>query len=186
MKKYIIRIIGALCIIGAVAAMFLLSWFKIDGIKRSDLRNLRDDTCGVIKYVGDSFVEKVSVDDNFSEELKDNDLPSSRSAVKKQFREIGDLLEGLLDENISLQEVLTLSIKAPGIIEDAENLVDSSVGASLISVVTDYQVNEAREENPDAVFSEEKLTSYKRQLRTNLEEGVETASEIKPVFTKYV
>lgn len=56
MKKFLIRFIGALCILGAVAALFMPAWLKIEGVKHSEMRDLRSDITGVVEQVGDSLV----------------------------------------------------------------------------------------------------------------------------------
>lgn len=138
MKKYLIRIIGALCILGSVALMFMPGWLELKGISRRDLRDIRSDVDGICTTVTDRMVALVEMDDDFKDELKDCDLPYTKGKIKARLREIGDLAEELLNETISLQELLILACKAPGILEDAENLLDSDAAEILFTDVAKY------------------------------------------------
>lgn len=182
MKKYLIRIIGSLCILAAVAVLFMPACLKIEGVKRSEMKKLRSEVKGIVEDAGDYFADAVSYSDDFKEELEDSDLPHTRSSVRKYFREIEDLTEELLNEEVSMYELLVLSVKVPGLVEDMENLLDSSAGNVLIDSVTNSIIEDAKEENPDAYYSDENINNFKNRLQSDLEDGVEGVSEITSVL----
>lgn len=184
MKKYLIRIIGSVCILAAVAVLFMPAWLEIEGLKRSELRELRSDISGMVESVGDTFADMASYSDDFKDELKDNDLPHTRSSIRKRFGEIEDLTEQLLDEKVSMYELLVLSTKAPGVVRDLENILDSSVSNAFINCLTESIVEDAREENPDAYYSEENIRNFENRLQSDLEDGIEAVSAVSSiVFT---
>ena len=137
MKKYLIRVIGALCILGAVALMFMGSWVEVDGIRSKDLRALREDTLGIIESLSEGFMDSLS-DSDFKDDLKDNDLPYTRSTVKDQFKDLSGLAKELLDETISLKELLVLSWKGPGVIKDVDHMLDLEAAEDVFCTIAQY------------------------------------------------
>ncbi len=130
MKKYLIRIIGSLCILGSAVLMFVPGWIQAKGVDRRELRNMRADVSGICSEVADRLLYRIEMDDDFKDELKDYDLPYSQGRIKARFREIEDLTDELLNSTVSLEELFILSAKAPSIMQDMENLLDSD-GADI-------------------------------------------------------
>ena len=85
MKKYVIRIVGALCILSAMALLFLLPCVQLDGVSRKELRTMREDVTGVLEQGAESLY--AWLDSDMKDDLKDYDLPSTKAGIKKRFRE---------------------------------------------------------------------------------------------------
>lgn len=201
-KKYLIRIIGALCILGAVALMFMPGWLELDEVDKRSLRDMRSDISGTCTMVEDRFINRLEVDDDFKDDLKDCDLPASRGAIKSRFNDIEDLSDELLDDTVSLQELLTLSVKAPGLIKDAENLLDSDAADLFFAGAAEYTLFYSSQALEDEYSDEQKWSEeydyyvdydyedYKAdltedaaaQLSETAEETLEMASELSFVF----
>lgn len=149
MKKYLIRVIGALCILGAAALMFLTPWATMDGIARKDLRKNREDISNFLECARKNYVDLLD-DEDFKDDMKDADLPSSNSKAKALFRKIENISTNLLDNEISLMEVMKLSWNFPGILKTAENLADSGSAETFFACTTydyyDYSYSYTREE----------------------------------------
>lgn len=139
MKKYLIRVIGALCILGAVALMFMPAWVKLDGVKKSELRDVREDITGALGEVSD-YIQYRLDDDDFKDDLKDNDLPYKTKTVKKQYKDMDNLCKSVLDGDISMQELLTLSAKIPGVVTDLENILELEAADSIFYQAARYIV----------------------------------------------
>lgn len=151
MKKTIFRILGVVCILGALATTLFPSWVQMDGIKTKDLREVRNVTIEDLEGVEDYIIEEI---DTYKEEFKDNDLPSTKGGIKKEFKETKTILENLMDKNISLEEIFSLAIKAPSFIKNTENFLN--VRKSYLSLI----------------FDQSKIT-----YKSNVEDFLETISE---------
>ena len=150
MKRILMRIIGALCILGAAALMFFPNWMTIDGISRKDMRKVRNDVVGITETVSESFAERVKASEDFKDDLRDNDLPYTRATIKKRFKTIGNLAAELMNDTISLKEVTQTAFLLPGVLKDAENLLDSDARTMLFSQAANYVVYSGSEPIPDA------------------------------------
>jgi len=176
MKKYLIRAIGALCILAAIAVLFLTTTVNVDGIKRADLKELRTDAQEILDTTSEQIAFFALQNDSFKEDLKDNGFPSTSSAIKKPFREINDLSKSLLDESVTLKEVLTISIKAPGLIKKANNLFESKGSDVLVDVITAHTIEKQLEEDPEIVFTDEAVQEFKTSFKENAQDAIQTLS----------
>lgn len=181
-KKYLIRVIGALCILGALALMFMPGWVTLDGISRRDLRNIRSDIDGVFDAALDDFTHYNEHNDAFTDELKDCDLPHTRSSIKSRFKEVTHLTEELLDDTVSLQELLTVSIKAPGMMTDMENLLSSrKVSSAFFGSAAEYILYVGTQATGEE-YDSEVVGVAADELEKAAEDGLDVVSEISPLF----
>lgn len=182
MKKYIIRIIGALCILGAITLLFMSPFMEITGVKRSDMRELREDTEELLEGVSQMIQDRVSYDEDFEDDLKDNDFPYKKSAIKKRFKEVEGLATELLNNKISIYELAVIAAKAPGIVKDVGNLLNTDGGDYVISAITQNAMEQVREENPDAYFDDEDILEYKKNMKADAEDAVALLSALSIAF----
>lgn len=185
-KKYLIRIVGALCILGAAALMFMPAWLQIKDIPRRDLRDLREDVSGICTAVSDRFIMNANRDDDFKEELKDYGLPYTRGKINSRFATIEDLAKSILDCDISLQELLVLGIEAPGLIKDATNMIDSrDVSAVFYGSTVQYILFEGTQaitEDYDDNIENQIIEENIENLENATEDVVEVLSDISFLF----
>lgn len=185
-KKYLIRIVGALCILGAAALMFMPAWLQIKDIPRRDLRDLREDVSGICTAVSDRFIMNANRDDDFKEELKDYGLPYTRGKINSRFATIEDLAKSILDCDISLQELLVLGIEAPGLIKDATNMIDSrDVSAVFYESTVQYILFEGTQaitEDYDDDIENQIIEENIENLENATEDVVEVLSDISFLF----
>lgn len=135
MKKILIRIVGSLCILASLAVLFLVPSVKLEDVSRKDLRTYRKTLTGDLELVQETLLYTLSdylSKDDLQDDLQDCDLPSSKTQIKNRFSETKNLLTKLLDEEISLKELMDLSMKAPRYIDDTENLLETNYAAELI------------------------------------------------------
>ena len=182
MKKYLIRIIGALCILGAITLLFLSPFMEITGIKRADLRDFREDAEALLDGVSQTMQDRVAYDEDFEEDLKDNDFPYKKSEIKKRFKEVEELATELLNNKISIHELLVISVKAPGIVKDFGNLLNTDGGDYVINAIAESGMEQVREENPDAYFDDSDITEYKKTIRGDAEDAVALLSALSIAF----
>ena len=182
MKKYLIRIIGALCILGAITLLFLSPFMEITGIKRADLRDFREDAEALLDGVSQTMQDRVAYDEDFEEDLKDNDFPYKKSEIKKRFKEVEELATELLNNKISIHELLVISVKAPGIVKDFGNLLNTDGGDYVINAIVESGMEQVREENPDAYFDDSDITEYKKTIRGDAEDAVALLSALSIAF----
>ena len=123
MKKYLIRVAGAVCILASVAMMFLTSWVKLDGVKRSDMRDLRNGFLDDLAIAEEKMLYYIE-NDSIKDDLRDNGLPTTPSKVKGRFKETKQLLEELLNTDVSFNEVLWVAKEMPSYMEDTEALLE--------------------------------------------------------------
>lgn len=178
--KYLWRIVGALCILGAIALLFISPLIKIDGIKSKEFRVIREDLTGAVDTLEEECLNALEYDD-FKDELKDNDLPYTKSDLKTQFSNMKSLIKELLDDTISLQEVTQLSLKAPKLIKNLSNWVESDVFDESMYLVVDYLAYEGNNAiGPNEVLDEE---AYADDLKNSIEETVDMLPEVSAIFT---
>ena len=163
MKKILIRIIGALCILGAAAVMFFPSWFTVEDVSKKDFRAVRNDVSGIIDKASDSFIRSIDTSEQFRNELEDNDLPDTRRKIRARFREIEEMTTELLDAQVSMREITKMAFMMPGLLKDTENLLASSVSDSFFSIAANYAVYEGEEQDPnaDAAYVSNRATEMK-------------------------
>ena len=186
-KKYLVRIIGALCILGALALIFMPACMSLDGVMGRDLRDLRKDVNNMTDEAKEAFLYELEDSWNsevFEEELEDSDLPSRRSGVKAYFKEIDGLVDTALAGTYALKDVLVLSIKAPGLVEDMENLVDSSyVSKVFFGATAEYVVYQEYYKGNLDRYDEETVDSTTQMYMDAAEDSVEVFSELTFIFT---
>ena len=151
MKKILIRILGALFLLGAVFIMFATPWLQINDIKKKDLREFRELINAELDMTQETLTEMVEYDEDYEYDLKDNDLPSQKGAIKRRIKDVRSLMESLLDAKISLQDVTLLSFKAPGLIEDTDNFLATEYAAEVIFEQSELVVAEDVEDPLDSV-----------------------------------
>lgn len=150
MKKIIIRIIGALCIFGALAILFCSPWVRLKNVSNRELRNIRQELTGDIALVRDKVTEQLA-DPKFRDELRDHGLPGTKAGVKKGAREVSALIEELLNDRVSFGELVQVSAKAPGYIRDVENLLDTRNCGEAVFEASEYVYYDDAEELIDTV-----------------------------------
>lgn len=179
-KKYLIRIIGSLCILGSAALMFLPGWLRVDDVKRRDLRDLRSDVKGVCSLTEERFVAQLE-DEDFKDELKDYDLPYTRPKIKSRFGEISALSEELLNESVSLKELLILSVKMPGITKDVNNLLDSDCSDVLYETSAQYFLYFGSQATGDK-YAQKDISYVANQVEDNIQDVTDVLSDNTYVF----
>ena len=134
MKKLFIRIAGSACILAALAAMLFPTWVQIDGISRKDVRTTRNGLVTGLENAEETLLRVLDGEyaDQYKDDLKDNDLPSRKSQIKKSFKETETLIKELVNTEISLKEVLWVAVEAPGYIKDTENFLSTDYCASMV------------------------------------------------------
>ncbi len=141
-KKYLIRIVGAFCILGAIALMLMPAWVVLDDVGHRDLRELRSDVSGICAEASDDFVRRIDRDEDFQDELRDYDLPYTRGSIKGKFQDVEDLANELMNDTVSIKEIVMLCFKAPGLLRDMENLLDSDCGDTFFQAAARYILRE--------------------------------------------
>lgn len=184
-KKYLIRAVGALCILGSLALIFLTGFISLDGIKSRHWRELRSDTQNMCKAVEKRFLFDLKYSELFEDELDDCDLPHTRSKLKSRFREIDDMTDIVLSDRIALKDVLVLSIKAPELVENIEGIMDSSIiSDAFFSSVAGYVVEkQSRQGIIDCdPYDRDIINATAEMYLEDSEESVEMISELSFVF----
>ncbi len=159
MKKIIIRILGSLCLLAAVAAMFMPAWVKLDSDCRKEVREFtklvssdldaiqqnltrfatQDVTLAPDLSQNDSFVSPDS--DLVKEELKDNDLPRTEIKIRRRIKETRELVKDLTATEFSVNALTGITFKVPQYIKDTETVLSAEnvsmvvfASASLVSI----------------------------------------------------
>lgn len=177
-KKYLIRIVGALCILGAIALMLMPAWLILDDIGHRELRNLRSDIDDLCSNTEELVLERITWDEDFKDELRDYDLPYSRGSIKGKFQDIKALTDELLNDTVSIQEVLTLCIQMPGLVSDAENLLDSDCGDEFFYTAAGYILEQ---EEPYYEFDREEKSDAAEQLQEMMEDDFDVILELSDI-----
>ena len=154
MKKIIIRLIGSLCILGALAVLLLTTWVELDGASRKELRELRNQLQEDLAMAEEK-MQYYSDMEMFDEELKEYGLPRSPSKIKSRFKDTEALIKELVNTEISFGEILWVAKEAPGYIEDTEALLEiPALAEKLIQTgaSVEYEIDvESMEETIDSV-----------------------------------
>ena len=150
MKKILIRILGALCILGAIFIMFSTSWVKIDGIKRSEIKEFRSIISDDLEMTQSVLLE-LSEDEDGKDDLQDNDLPYTKGKIKSRIKTVDNLTQSLLDLEISFQDITTLSFTAPGLINDLDNFLSTEYASDIIFEESQLVVAEDIEDTLESV-----------------------------------
>ena len=172
MKKFLIRLIGSLCILASLALMLMPGWIQAKDVDRKALRDTRSDVEGMLAAAEDRYLLLLDNMSGFKEEVKDYDLPYTPSRVKSRFRQLGNLSDSLLDRDLSLFELYTLSMKAPEVLEDVENLLDSDAADAVFIAVAQYTLSESSQANPDSSLSASELSDFYQDAALDSLEGI--------------
>ena len=149
MKKYSIRIVGAVFILAALALMFLSPWIRFDSTSRKEMRSLNSQISVDLNNIEDTLLE----DRDLRADLKDNDLPSSKTQITEQIRELKTFFKELLDSEISLQELMHISQVMPAYISDAQKFLDTDLAAETVFENTEQLDYEDAEDIVDTLNS---------------------------------
>ena len=131
MKNVILKITSALCVIISVILFFFTSTVVFSNIRGSEVRAFRKEILANIDNVKDDVVERYEYD-RFVEEMEDNELPETKGAAKRRIREVRNTFETLLDGKISIMDIVNFSSKAPGLIIDTENLLETDFAKAVL------------------------------------------------------
>lgn len=135
MKKYLIRIIGALCILAAAAVMFVPAWVQLEDVSKKDLRKTRDDITGFMEAVEVEYINSLDNDD-FKDDAENCDLPNTERKAEKFFKNINNLTKDLLDESVSFQELFMLAWEAPALLTDLHSLAELEYAENLFAAAS--------------------------------------------------
>ena len=184
-KKYLIRAVGALCILGSLALIFLTGFISLDGIKSRHWRELRSDTQNMCEAVEKRFLFELEDSELFEDELDDCDLPHTRSKLKGRFKEIDNMTDIVLSDRIALKDVLVLSIKAPELVENVEGIMDSSIiSDAFFSSIAGYVVEKQSLQGiiDCDPYDRSIINATAEMYLEDSEESVEMISELSFVF----
>lgn len=175
MKKYLIRIIGALCILGVAALMLLPAWLELDGVRSRDLRDVREDVTGIVDLLSSEFVSNLDNED-FKDDLKDNDLPYTRSKIRTQFKEISELADDLLDSTVSVKELMVVCAKAPGIVQDLENVLEMDYADGIFEIAAEYALTMGNQPMAGATWAD--IVYAAETMQDQTEDMVDMAGDL--------
>lgn len=154
MKKYLIRLIGSLCILGALAILLMTTWVQVEGIKNRDLKNIRNQLTADLELAQEKML-CYSEMEMFEEDLKEYGLPRTPSKIKGRFKETENLVKELLNTDVSFYEVLWVAKEAPAYIADTQDLLEiPALADSLIQTGedADFEITpESLEDTMDSV-----------------------------------
>ena len=128
MKNKILKITSAICIIISLVLLFCPTLVRFGSTKGSEMREFRNGILSDLETVKENVVFMYETNNVFVEDMKDNNLPKTKGEAKQKFRETKELMQTLLDGKISVIDVVNFSTKTPGVIKDAENLLESNYG----------------------------------------------------------
>lgn len=171
-----------MCILAAIALLFMTPLIKINDVSSRDFRTLRNitfDACEGIEENILAYLEKG--DEDFQEELKDNDLPYTKGTVKRRVGELENIAKDLLNDSVSMQELLILSCKAPGIVTDLKNILQTNQLSNLTFHAFASALAAADEELITPDFD---LNSCEELLQTSAEDAVDAIGSL--VYLTYV
>ena len=151
MKKTLIRIIGALCIVASLYVLFMTTWVNVDGIKRSDMRKIKEQFTTDLDAIEKELQNGIKYSEGLKDELKDENLPYTSGKLKRAFKETESLLLETIDDKVSFKELFLLSAKLPGYVKDTEAMLGTSLVSTLIFETSEYYYAEDVEEVVDAV-----------------------------------
>ena len=184
-KKYLIRIIGALCILGAMAVLFMPGSIRLDGIKRRDLRIIRNDLRGQYAAGIDNTILFANQDES-QDELRDCGFPHTKAKLKARSKEVTGMIDELLDGSVSMKELLIASCKAPGFLEEMQNLLESDYCSSVFfHGASYYALTEGSQANyrPGEHVESSKVTKHAEKFEKITQDAIDEASEYTFVFS---
>lgn len=136
MKKILVRIVGSLCILAAVLMFLLPAWVTIKDVSRKDMREFRDVLITDWETTENLLINELSQSNSaIKEDLKDNDLPNTKSGIKKRIGVIEKIIKDIFVFDISLKKVMVLSFKTPRLITDTENFLNTSCCNRILDAV---------------------------------------------------
>lgn len=151
MKKILIRIIGALCIVASLYVLFMTTWVNVDGIKRSDMRKIKEQITTELDAIHNELKTGIIVNENLKDELKDYKLPYTSGQLKRTFKDTESFLQETVNDEISFKELFLLSAKLPGFVKDTEAMLEANLVSNLVFETSEYYYAEDLEEVVDAV-----------------------------------
>ena len=146
----LVRAIGSVCILAALAALFLPACVKIDGVPRKELRAISETLETGLADVEEFLLDYYSSPD-IKEDLKDNDLPSTKSSIKSRIQTTATLIDALINTDITINELLMLSLEAPRYIEDTANLLETDIVVNQLYLMADESIEDGLEDAVDTL-----------------------------------
>ncbi len=122
MKEKILRVTGSICIIVSVFIMFLTSIISIGGVTKRDLREYRKYVVEDLNEVEDYLLANF---DYIKEDLKENELPFTKTALRKAFNKAEHMVKTLIDSRVSVKELISYAVKIPSIINNSSKLLET-------------------------------------------------------------
>lgn len=184
-KKYLMRAIGTLCILGSLVLIFMTGFIQIDGVRGRDWRKFRENTEDMCEIVEDSFLRNLENSDIFEDELEDCDLPHTRSKLKALFKDVDAMSDTITSEKYALKDVLVLSCKAPKLINSLEGITDSNiVSRTFFTAIASHVVEQQSREGiiECSPYDEEVINATAEMYMDSSEDTIELVSELSPVF----
>lgn len=154
MKKLLIRLAGALFILASLAALILPTCIKVEEVSKKDFRECREEVTADLQTIENRLVAGLEWNNSpLKDDLKDNDLPSTKSSIKKRMKDAESLAKELVNPELSLKEVLSITGKAPKYIKDTENFLDTTYCADYVFEVSELMAYEHIEDAVDGISS---------------------------------
>lgn len=185
LKKYLMRAIGTLCILGSLALIFMTGIIQIDGVKSRDWRDFSENTIDICEDVEDSFLQNLEFDDTFKDELKDCDLPHTKSKLKALFKNVDTITDIITSKEYALKDVLVLSHKAPKLIDSLEGITDSNmVSNTFFTAIASHVVEQQSREGiiDCSPYDKEVIDATAEMYTDSSEDTIEMISELSPIF----
>lgn len=129
MKEFIKRTISVLLIIASLLLLFLPSVIKIDGIKSSEWREIRNEVVKPLERGQSNLIEGLNSDlsnASFKYDLKDSGMPYTASSIKRTYKTIIKNAKELLNNEISFKEIITLAFFIPKMVDFSESMLEFS------------------------------------------------------------
>ena len=131
MKKIFVRIAGSLCVVAVLIMFFFTTWVQIEGVKARDMRNFRKQLTGQLEDIQDRLTSALQYE-HIKDDLRDNDLPRTKTGIKNRIGETKDILKELIDDKVSFGELFLVATKGPGYIAETERLLESTYCTDVI------------------------------------------------------
>lgn len=123
LKTVIIRAIGALCIIAALLLLVLPVSVRIDGVKSKAFKEMRNESEEDFDKMCYRMIAMLD-QKGFEEELEDNDLPSTRSSIKKMFKNASSVVNGMITDEFSMYALFEVMGGLTKYVEEFGKLAD--------------------------------------------------------------
>lgn len=152
-QKILIRFVGSLCILGALAVLLMTTWVQIEGVKNRDLKDMRNQLTADLETAQEKMLY-YSETEMFDEDLKEYGLPRTPSKIKARFKTTEALIKELLNTDISFYEILWVSKEAPAYIDDTVAVLEIPLLAKNLIQTSDTEFEitpESLEETMDSV-----------------------------------